>query len=243
MTNLSVVLLTCDFNESLAELSRTAIQSIKTSEPSAQLIVVDNGSTYGTGFSRNEADIYIKNRVNVGYPGGVNQGFALAKGSFVALANNDIKVTPNWWAVAEEIFTNPKIGTVHFKMVGYDEDPNLGNQTWEGGKERWCSSSFFVVRREAFQVYDENYGAGGYDDYDHHHRMRDKAGWIQAYTNKAAYQHMDSVTYRTMEQEQARAERDKKNKEYFKAKHGMYPDEHFAKLFPEQLEVSWKPFP
>lgn len=243
MKDLSIVLLTFDFNESLAEMSKTAIGSVRSSEPEAELVVIDNGSTYGAGFARNEADIYVKNKSNVGYPGAINQGMKLSHGEFVALSNNDIKVTPNWWKVAKEIFdANPKVGTVHYRMIGYDEERELGNETAVGGREKWCSSSFFVVRREAFQGYDENFGAGGYDDYSHHYRMR-RAGWTQAYTNKAQYQHADSVTYRSMEDQAKRDERDKRNREYYKQQYGEYPDIQFNQEFPEQVNQPWKPFP
>lgn len=240
----SIVLLTYDFNESLAQLSKTAIESVNYSVLVRELVIIDNASLYGSGFSRSQADIYIRNKVNVGYPGAVNQGMALSKGEYVAISNNDIKVSPNWWIIASDVLSmNPKVGIVHFRMDGYDEVRPLGNDTWIGGREKWCSSSFFVIRREAFQGYDEGYSFGGYDDYDHHNRMRAK-GWIQAYTNKASYQHKDSSTYLAMEASgDNRSERDIKNREYFKSKFGEYPDVLFARQFPEQMEVAWKPFP
>lgn len=239
----SVVLLTYDINEILAQMSKTAIESVKFSVPDCELIVIDNASPFGGAFSRSEADIYVRNRQNVGYPGAVNQGMALANSEFVVLSNNDIKVSPNWWGVTQEVMqSNPKVGTLHFRMDGYDEIRPLGNDIWIGGKERWCSSSFFVVRKEAFQGYDTNFHQGGYDDYDHHHRMRSK-GWIQAYTNKACYQHADSSTYQAMEVAgDNRSERDVKNREYFKSKHGEYPDVMFNTQFANQMNIPWKPF-
>ena len=239
----SIVMLQYNFNEELALLTKTAIESVNFSVLERELVLVDNASVYGGAFARSEADVYIRNKANLGYPAAVNQGVILAKGELIAIANNDIKVSPNWWEVAAELFRNsPKVGTLHFRMDGYDEERPLGNDTWESGKERWCSSSFFVIRREAFQGYDDNYGAGGFDDYDHHTRMRAE-GWKQAYTNKARFQHMDSITYRTMEAQEARAERDKKNKEYFKDKFGEYPDVMFAKAYPEQVTQPYMPFP
>lgn len=239
---ISVVMLQYNFNEDLALLTKTAIESVNYSCPERELIIVDNASVYGGAFARNEADVYIRNKINLGYPAGVNQGVALSKGEFIAIANNDIKVSPNWWKVAQEILKDPEVGIVHFRMDGYDEERPLGLDTWIEGRERWCSSSFFVIRREAFQGYDEAYGAGGFDDYDHHTRMRAK-GWKQAYTNKASFNHMDSITYRTMEATEERAKRDLKNKEYFKTKFGEYPDVMFAKDYPDQVSKPYMPFP
>lgn len=236
-----------NLTEPLADLTKAAIDSVNFSVEDKEFIMVDNNSTYGAAYARSQVDTYVRHKVNTGYTGGVNTGLALAHGDFVAIANNDIKVTPNWWEVAQEIFdANPKVGTVHFKMVGYDEDPKLGNDTWIGGKERWCHASFYVIRREAMPKdnYFEGYTAGGYDDYDYFHRMRDINGWTQAYTNKAAFQHMDSSTYTVMDAlEGGRSDRDILNRELYKERHGEYPDIQFAKTFPEQMEVQWKPFP
>lgn len=239
----SVVMLTCDHTPFLAEFSIAALESFKQTEGKFEMIVIDNGSKFGSGQVRGYTDIYVRNKENVGYPGAVNQGMSLANGEYVCIANNDIKVSPNWLTVAHSILEDPTVGSVHFRMIPYDEPIVLGNDVWVGGKERWCSSSFFVIRKEAFQGYDMNYGFGGYDDYSHHYRMRQK-GWIQAYTNKAVYQHADSSTYLALEYAgDKRSERDQKNREYFKKQHGEYPDILFAKEFPEQMSIPWKPFP
>lgn len=242
---LSVIMLMYNITEQLAELTKTAIDSINFSVKDKQFIMVDNNSAYGASYARSEVDLYVRHKINTGYTGGVNTGLALAKGDFICIANNDIKVSPNWWEVAQEIFKDPTVGTVHFRMDGYDEVRALGNQTFIGGKERWCHASFYVIRREAIPEgnYFEGYTAGGYDDYDFFYRMRIN-GWKQAYTNKALFQHLDSSTYNLMDaMEGGRSERDVLNRELYKQRHGEYPDIQFAKLFPEQMEVPWKPFP
>jgi glycosyltransferase involved in cell wall biosynthesis len=241
MEKIDVVMLAWNFNEDLATLTESAIHSLKES-PMGKLIIVDNNSTVRSGMLREYADICIKNKENLGYPAAVNQGVALSGSEYIAIANNDIRVSPNWVEVANKIFENPKVGTVHFRMIPYDEPIVEGKDVWVGGKERWCHSSFFVVRREAFQGYDEAYGKGGFDDYSHHFRMREK-GWIQAYTNKVSFQHMDSITYRTCESPEERAVRDNKNREYYKEKFGEYPDIQFNKQFADQVNQPYFPFP
>ena len=178
----------------------------------------------------------------MGYPAAVNQGVSLSSSEFIAISNNDIRVSSDWVEVAEDIFKDPVVGSVHFRMIPYEESIVKGDDVWVGGKERWCHSSFFVVRRSAFQGYDVAYGAGGYDDYSHHQRMRN-AGWKQAYTNKCSFQHMDSITYRTMEDAETRKIRDNKNREYYKSKFGEYPDDQFNRQFGEQLNINYFPFP
>lgn len=241
MSAIDTVMLAYNFNESLVDLTRQAMHSVKSSSD-GKLIIVDNASMLGGGMLRQEADIYIRNKTNLGYPAAVNQGVALSKSDYIAIANNDIRISDNWVEVTMDIMKDPKVGTVHFRMIPYDQPFDHGISNWITGKERWCTSSFFVVRREAFQGYDDNYGAGGYDDYSHHYRMR-KAGWKMAYTNKVSYQHMDSITYRTMETQDKRSERDNKNREYFKEQFGEYPDVQFNNEFPDQVAQPYFPFP
>ncbi len=238
---IDVVMLAYNFNEQLAQLQESAIHSVRLA-PMGKLIIVDNASEVRPGMLRELADTYVRNKTNIGYPAAVNQGMALSKSEFVAISNNDIRVPSNWSDVALDIFKDKTVGTVHFRMIGYDEPFNLGSDVWVGGKEKWCHCSFFVIRSEAFDGYDENYKQGGYDDYDHNFRLRQK-GWKQAYTNRSAFQHMDSITYRTMEPQSERAKRDQANKEYYKSKFGEYPDVQFAKQFPEQMDIPYIPFP
>jgi len=40
-----------------------------------------------------------------------------------------------------------------------------------------------------------------------------------------------------------RSERDQANRERYKERFGEYPDDQFARLFPDQMLIPWKPFP
>ncbi len=240
---ISVIMLACNQYPHLVDLTQETINSL---EGCDEMIIIDNASSLGGGRMRSSyVDTYVLNKTNIGYPAAVNQGVKLAHGNFYALANNDIRVSDNWQSVAEEIFDeDPKVGSVHFKMIGYDEPMALGRDTWITGKERWCHASFFVIRKEALPKggYFEGYTKGGYDDYDLFHQMRDLNGWKQAYTNKAVFQHADSSTYRALDDGRSRDERDKNNREIYKNRWGEYPDIQFAQLFPQQMNIPWKPF-
>ena len=117
------------------EYTKKCINSIfkHTREP-FELIVVDNGSTDGTveylesEVRSRESGVgikIIKNKENLGFAAGNNQGMAEAKGNYVLLMNNDIVVTPGWLgrliACAEQ---NPKIGIVG-PMSNYVAKPQL----------------------------------------------------------------------------------------------------------------------
>jgi O-antigen biosynthesis protein len=74
----------------------------KHTAPAHELILVDNGSTDGTGqFFRNYAAQHshvrvIFNRANLGFAAGNNQGLACARGHALLLLNNDTVVTAGW---------------------------------------------------------------------------------------------------------------------------------------------------
>lgn len=236
---MSLVLLMCDSTPELHQFTENALASIVGQD---ETIIVDNASLLGGGFARSKADIYIRNRDNRGYPASVNQAVALSHGEYIAIANNDIRVSFNWREVAEDIFQNPKVGSVHFRMINYEDEMKLGDTTWITGKERWCTASFFVVRREAFVGYDESYKEGGYDDWNYFHRMRHLKGWQTAYTTKACYQHAHSMTYKTLDDGKSRSERDTRNREKFKQTFGAYAEDIWMKMYPDQMGQDYYSF-
>jgi GT2 family glycosyltransferase len=223
-------------DEETLQLTKAAVESIKAGAPDCQMIIVDNGSTHGVGLIRDLADLYLRNKTNLGYAKAVNQGLKLA-GEIVAVANNDIIVSPNWWKVARELFDDePITGSLHYKMIAYGEPFKLGKNTWVTGKEKWCSSSFFVMHNG--QLFDEEY-LNSIDDWDFWRRFRE-AGNLTAYTNKAQYQHKDSHTQQKITN---RAENDAKNRQHYFEKFGETPEQWLERMYPEQLDLPWKPMP
>ena len=83
----SIILLRYDFNNELYELTKAATESLKTLNAD-ELILIDNASTVGD--INDWADIYVRNKTNLGYCMAVNQGLKLAKGDLIVVANNDI---------------------------------------------------------------------------------------------------------------------------------------------------------
>jgi GT2 family glycosyltransferase len=226
-----VIMPVYSMDETVINLTENAVNSLK----GFKLIIIDNGSTVGAGLLREWADVYVRNKENLGYAKAVNQGLKLA-GSIVAVANNDIRVSPNWWDVAKEALKEPFVASVHYRMIPYDQSFNPGESTWLKGKERWCTSSFFVVKNE--WLYDEHF-QNSCDDWDYWHRVREE-GFSTAYTNKAEYQHMDSFTRFKLPETD---EQDRKNRKYYVEKWGDTPEEHFERMFPGELAKQWKPLP
>lgn len=251
MLKISVIIPAWITSDELYELTNQTVMSLSRSKgwQRCELIIVDNGSPLGGDQLMKVSDIYIRNKENVGYPKAVNQGIALATGDYICIANNDIRVSPNWIEVTRKIYANVKmIGSIHFKMVNYNSPFNLGNAVWDKGKERWCTGSFFLFNKMALlrlqdeygYIMDEKYGLGGYDDWDWHHRLNHQCEWKSVYTNAAAFQHKHSSTLGLDEQ---RINRDNKNREYFKRKFGKYPEEIWTKKYPGQMNKSYLPFP
>jgi glycosyltransferase involved in cell wall biosynthesis len=217
-------------------MTQMSVETIKKARPDVEMIIVDNGSTFAPGYLREVADVYVRNQTNKGYPAAVNQGIALASGDILCISNNDIRVPENIFDVGLEVLKDPKIGSVHYKMIPYDQPFNFGSQTWIEGKERWCTSSFFLVKKECLPTgnYDLKYQMGGYDDWDFWHRIRHIAGWKTAYTNKSAYQHWGSWTLSKMPQFKM-----DENREYFKTKFGHYAEDIWNKLYPDQMQEDY----
>lgn len=219
-------------------VTESAVESLK---GAGRLIIIDNGSTIGGGQLREWADVYVRNKTNLGYARAVNQGLNLA-GEIVAVANNDIRVSPNWLEAVRDVenhysrVISGKWGTIHFRMIPYNEPFKYGSEIMSFGRERWCSGSFFVMRNR--WQFDENL-LNSYDDWDLQYRIR-KDRYYTVYTNKAAYQHLDSYTQQKVEK---REDNNKRNREHFKLKHGEYPEVIWETKFPEQYKVPWRPFP
>ncbi len=86
------------------DYTKKCIESIfKHTEFSFELILVDNGSTddtwaYMESLRESKGTIIrlIRNRENLGFAGGNNQGIAVSSGEYVLLLNNDTLVTEGW---------------------------------------------------------------------------------------------------------------------------------------------------
>src|SRR5208337_2476024 len=68
-----------------------------------ELILIDNGSTDGTGIylagAQDVAPVrvtVVSNAQNLGFPAAVNQGLKVARGEYLVLLNNDAVVTDGW---------------------------------------------------------------------------------------------------------------------------------------------------
>lgn len=99
-------------DEILTVFFRPCIERIrKYTKGKYELILVDNGSTFGAEEIRKAADTYIRNEVNLGFGKACNQGFRVAKGEWIVCMNNDVYVYEGWLEALMQTFeANPECG-------------------------------------------------------------------------------------------------------------------------------------
>lgn len=239
MTEFSFIMPCYLIDPSLVELTREAIHSFRKAEPDAEIVIVDDGSKFGSGFLKNEADVYVRFQKNQGFIKAVNAGMQIANSFYLAICNNDIRVAPNIFKVACEILKDGSIYSVHPRMTLYDVPFEYGEQVVKTGKERWCQTSCFVVRGVpgvfAFPDFFEGTG-GAYEDWYYWSIVRMR-GWKTAYTDETCFQHKDSSTTQLVGEGKKEHEM---NRQLFKMTLGEYPEDYYFKLYPNQMTASWR---
>jgi GT2 family glycosyltransferase len=125
------------------ELLRACLASLARQRGvSFETIVVDNGSADGSAdvAEREFGATVIRNTVNRGFCAANNQGIAAARGSLVALLNNDAEAEPGWLAGLERAFARaPEIGMAASKILEYDDPRRIdkaGHVIWPDGQNR-----------------------------------------------------------------------------------------------------------
>ena len=86
------------------EFTRKCVSALmRQTGPNWELIVIDNGSTDGTGtYLAGVQDAspvpvtVIANATNRGFPAAINQGLQYGRGEYLVLLNNDVVVTDGW---------------------------------------------------------------------------------------------------------------------------------------------------
>ena len=91
-----------------------------------EVVIVDNGSSDGSLELKSDETLprarWIVNAENRGFGVAVNQGMAVARGSFIALLNNDAEAAPGWLAaLVEALGPHPRAGMAASKIVAFDD--------------------------------------------------------------------------------------------------------------------------
>jgi GT2 family glycosyltransferase len=203
------------------ELLRACLQSLaRQTDVSFETIVVDNGSSDGSAdlASSGFGAYVIRNTENRGFCAANNQGFAVARGEFIALLNNDAEAEPGWLAALHRACSKrPEVGMAASKVLVW-EDPRCIDKAahliFPDGQNRgrgsgaldagqfdreeealWPDGCAAMYRMEMIRQiggFDEDFFAYG-DDAELGLRAR-IAGWTCIYTPDAVVRHHRSST-------------------------------------------------
>ena len=151
----------------------TAFERIKTQHP-WELIVVDNGSTDGTGdFLQSIACVRYVRQTKIGLSQARNAGVQAAQGEIIAFTDDDCYVTPDYINALFEAFSDQRIGFVGGQIRLHDPT-DLPITVREGGEYvffhpyTFLSAAAVQGANMAFRKYvlhmiggfDERFGAG-----------------------------------------------------------------------------------
>lgn len=206
------------------EVTLEMIQSLKKiSYPNIEIIIVDNASPSGNPDIVKEKYpdiIYIKSDENLGFAGGNNLGFNVAKGKYILMLNNDTEVEVGFLEpLVEKMENNPNIGIVSPKIrfyhspdtlqyVGYE---NINPITQRGGAKGFGEKDKGQYEEDAEAAY--GHGAAMmipvkvikevglmadvfflyYEELDWAHRIRN-AGYKIFYVHNSLIYHKESIS-------------------------------------------------
>ena len=138
--------------------------------PGHEILVIDNGSTDGTGEMLERQ--FPKVRVlaletNLGFGGGSNAGFRAARHDVVVLLNNDMRVEADFLAPLIEGFRDPRVFAVSSQIFFTDpakqrEETGLTQACWRNGR----LSVGHVVDERVRDLFPTFYAGGGSSAYD-----------------------------------------------------------------------------
>lgn len=183
----SIVIPALVLDQELEEYMRQAIDSIPP-RPDVQLIIVDNGSVCGIARMAQEANVYIRKDVPIGYARAANIGLALADGEFLMVMNLDVRpIMSDWLDTFVREYTYAGDGVLC-------ADDNGREGLWE---ESWYS--LWMTDRRTFH-------ALGYLDESLPYRFHDQAysiecvrkGFVVRRTGAVQVIHREASTFKKM---------------------------------------------
>lgn len=180
------------------EITKGCIESIRkfTAAGSYEIIVVDNASKDASvAWLKRQKDIkLIANRENKGFPGGCNQGMAVAKqGNDILLLNSDTIVTPKWLEnLQKALYSAENIGAVscvtnccsnfqqiqvsyssYEELIQFAEAFNYSNPALWEIRPRLIGFCY-LIKNEAYKhvgLLDERFSPGNFEDDDYSLRL------------------------------------------------------------------------
>jgi len=228
MTGATVTIVIPLFNQ--VRYTRLCLDSLQANATvPARIIVVDNGSSDGTGdylATVTGVDV-ISNRENRGCAGAWNQGVAASDSEWIIILNNDVIVAPGWIegllaAAAEQDLdvVSPAIreGECNYDVAEYGRSfvETMGKVVRPGHAHGVC----FMVHRRVFQKiggFDEKFRIGQFEDADFYRRAL-LAGFRLGTTGRSFMHHFGSVTQDAIRKKKEPNPYEAENRAYYRAK-------------------------
>lgn len=209
--------------------TKQCLESLRQTKTKARIVVVDNGSSDGTGdFLQAVPDIQLlRNEVNRGCAAGWNQGVRALPATWTVILNNDVLLSSGWLdrlvAFAEQNkldIVSPGIreGELNYELESYASEfvQRMNKVVRHGVANGIC----FMVKNTVFEsvgFFDENFRIGQFEDTDFFLRARN-AGFKLATTGCAFIHHFGSVTQNSIRKEKTVRPYEAENRAYFRKK-------------------------
>jgi GT2 family glycosyltransferase len=233
----SVVVVTYD---NLA-FTRLCVESVLECSPgTAELVVVDNGSTDGSldylqELARRRSHVRtIANASNRGFAAATNQGLAAARGDVLVVLNNDTIVTPCWLERLSRHVEDERVGLVGplTNKAGNEAEIETAYETWdelvefaatvEGALRDVPVVTMFcaALRRTTFErlgPLDERYGVGLFEDDDYSRAAR-AAGFRVVLAEDVFVHHFGEASFGALFEHGERGELFRRNRALYESK-------------------------
>jgi len=179
MQKTSIIIPCWIIDKSLLELTKECVDSLRRTTKNYELIIVDDGSPMGVSDLKKLADIYIRNRKNLGFAKTVNKGWQKATGKYIITCNNDILVPPGWQEIMIKWLNEPDVGAV--SLINTRDKITDNSQPFDQRQDRhvieggcYFHGGFWGLTRETINkigFLDERFIQGGYEDIDYFYRL------------------------------------------------------------------------
>lgn len=173
----------------LVQMARDCIASIKNSSQDYELIIIDNGSTEKYPWE-NECDTYVRFQENKGISRGWNTVLKLARGKYITIVNDDVKVRKGWLEELQKAMDMPLAGVANVHVE------HLPPGTGIVENYKWFSGSCFMLTQATVNrvgYFDEEIFPCNTEDWDYWIRVYKKG--LKLYKNYGmTVQHLEGQT-------------------------------------------------
>lgn len=125
-------------------------------EEDVELIIVDDGSPLPSGFLKDRAGTYVR-QSNQGISRAWNVGKWLAKGEYVLIANDDIRIAPGLLETLCKGFDDEKTGVVAPQSGGPNVEPCTVSGPFFENHKFYPGYCFMLKRDRFFEDFDEQF--------------------------------------------------------------------------------------